>query len=154
MTQSANNQDPVGTSVDSNVNEVTEVRGERRTGPRVKQANDADDLDALELTRPEAFRKPFASLPPSSDLEGDALFFARANAISTSSIAPTSPQGSIRPKNVNTYCARHKLAKNRLGQCMMCEREAKSSADDLNWKLPVILVALAVTLGVLFAAYL
>lgn len=154
MTQSASNQDPLGTATDSGGNEVTEVRADRRTGPRVKQAVSEDELDALGLTRPEAFRKPFASLPPPSDLEGDGLFLARPNALSSGSIAPTSLNGSIRPKNVHTYCARHKLAKNRLGQCMMCERGAKKSADDLGWKMPVFLVALAVTLGVLFAAYL
>lgn len=148
MTQRASSHDLAATSPETQLQAITEVRGERQTGTRARQDRAQVQTDSaaehLNSERPEAFRKPFASLAPPSDFEVDSALYT----------APHTTQVSIRPKNAYTYCARHKLAKNRLGQCMMCERETKSTAADLNWKVPVVLVAVAVTLGALIAAYL
>lgn len=147
MTQRASGHDLAATSPETQLQEITEVRGDRQTGTRARQDRaqaQTHDAEHLSSERPEAFRKPFASLAPASDFEVDSALYA----------APSTAQVSIRPKNAYTYCARHKLAKNRLGQCMMCERATKSAAADVSWKVPVVLVAVAVTLGALIAAYL
>jgi hypothetical protein len=167
--------------------DVDEQRRERRTGPRVKegyleagplQASPQlllDDESQITLdgghssvsTRPAAFRKPFASLPPTS-LPGGALSSNGLPLLLDDQSSPSfrtaslssgpASKVSVRPKNAQTYCNRHRLAKNPQGQCMLCEREASrarggGSAEALHWKLPVVLMAVAVVVGAAMAAW-
>jgi|SRR6188768_3296231 len=120
-----------------------------------------DELSAVTSVpgsaRPEAFRKPFASLPPQAfqdeQTPSTKMSLPRTPSWSSSRSATASsgPSVSVRPKNARTYCTRHRLAKNPQGQCLVCEKEAKSSATQ-SWKGPLALVLCAAALGALVAA--
>jgi len=119
-----------------------------------------DELSAVTSVpgsaRPEAFRKPFASLPPQAylDEQTPSTKMSVSRAPSWGSSRPGTSNagagGSVRPKNSRTYCNRHGLAKNPQGQCLVCEKEAKSSSSG-GWKVPFVLVVCAVALGALVA---
>ena len=146
---------------------LSEHRPLASVGPRAGQSlkpqllGVEDELSAITSVpgsaRPEAFRKPFASLPPQSyqdeQTPSTKMSLPRTPSWSSSRPATTSATAgvSVRPKNARTYCNRHGLAKNPQGQCLVCEREAKS-ADVSGWKGPFVLVLCAVALGALVAA--
>lgn len=138
-----------------------------------------DDKSAVRETaeaqslRPAELRMPFASLPPPSGIEARKTSSIDARPRPPMQSSPElglpdlgasmrplgsgparAPSVSIRPKNARTYCNRHKLARNHLGECMMCERTARQNAASLRWKIPLTLMLCAVALGAALAAYL
>lgn len=159
--------DPTASDVPSADGPLSEHRPLGAVGPsagspaRPQLLGVEDELSAVTSVpgsaRPEAFRKPFASLPPQSYQDehtpSTKMSLPRTPSWSSSRSGTSGASAgvSVRPKNARTYCNRHGLAKNPQGQCLVCERQAKSVSVS-NWKGPFFLVLCAVALGALVAA--
>jgi hypothetical protein len=114
---------------------------------------------------PESLRKPFASLAPQPKRSQTATSRSATGPRPPLESFPgideeltgagqTSP-GQVSPstKSSRAICKKHKIAKGKNGECMLCRKEEAASATGLGWKLMVAFIVLAVLVSAAIAGY-
>ena len=116
---------------------------------------------------PESLRKPYASLAPQPKKtptfpnSGRSATGPRPPLESFPGIedeltgtGPASP-GQTNPgtKSSRSVCKKHKIARGKNGECLLCRKEEASSSSGLGWKLMVAFIVLAVVMSAVIAAY-
>lgn len=56
-------------------------------------------------------------------------------------------------KSTRAICSKHKIARGKNGECMLCRKEESSKSGGLGWKLMVAFIVLAVLVSGVIAAY-
>lgn len=116
---------------------------------------------------PESLRKPYASLAPqpkktpTSPNSGRSATGPRPALESFPGLedeltgAGQTGHGQSNPgtKSSRSVCKKHKIARGKNGECMLCRKEEASSSSGLGWKLMVAFIVLAVVMSAVIAAY-
>lgn len=112
---------------------------------------------------PESLRKPFASLAPQPKKNTSPISPNRSatgprpkmDSISGIEDELTSPGNTStgRTKSLRAVCKKHKIARGKNGECILCKKEEAASASGLGWKLMVAFIILAVAVSGAIAGF-
>lgn len=60
---------------------------------------------------------------------------------------------SGKSKSARAICKKHRIARGKNGECLLCRKEENSNSSGLGWKLMVAFIVLAVLVSALIAGY-
>ncbi len=115
---------------------------------------------------PESLRKPFASLAPqpkksttqtspNRTATGPRPQLESISGVEDELTSPgntsTGSTSAGRTKSSRAVCKKHKIARGKNGECMLCRKEEAARASGLGWKLMVAFIVLAVVVSAAIA---